>query len=81
MSSVNTVVSVPDPECAYCFLVRGPHDLVRLCPSLPPMNDYYTAHFLEGSPPAAFTGRSPTGMHIGVPCRTKDEMVALLWAE
>jgi hypothetical protein len=73
VSTVTTVVVVADPELTNCFLVASPHALVRLCPSHPPMNDYYTAHFLVGSPPTPFAGRSMLW-------RTKDEMVALLRA-
>jgi hypothetical protein len=71
-----------DPEMSNCLLVGGPNgELVRLVPSESPMDDYYTAHFLEGSLPATFTGRSPTGVYVGIPWRTKEEHVALLQAE
>jgi hypothetical protein len=72
----------PDPEMATCFLVDGPHgELVRLVPSAPPMDDYYTAHFLEGSPSAQLTGGSPTGVYLGRPWLPREELVALLQAE
>jgi hypothetical protein len=71
-----------DPEMSNCFLVAGPHgELVRLVPSRPPMGTYVTAHFLEGDRPTVFEGVSHTGVCIGVPWGTKDEIVALLRAE
>jgi hypothetical protein len=71
-----------DPEMPNCFLVPGPHGkLVRLVPSRPPMGNYVTAHFLEGDRPTAFEGVSHTGVYIGVPWGTKDEIVSLLRAE
>jgi hypothetical protein len=71
-----------DPEMPNCFLVSGPDGtLVRLVPSRPPMANYMTAHFLEGYRPTAFEGVSHTGVYIGVPWGTKDEMLALLVAE
>ena len=67
-----------DPEMPNCFLVSGPHDeLVRLVPSLPPMGNYFTVHFLEGERPTVFEGVSQTG----VPWGTKREITALLLAE
>ena len=71
-----------DPEMPNCSLVSGPHGkLVRLVPSQPPMGSYVTAHFLEGDRPTAFEGVSHTGVYIGVPWGTKDEIVSLLRAE
>ncbi|SRR5260370_40422886 len=80
----DNVVVTKDPDLTTCLLVRSPHALVRLLPSLPPMSGFYTAHFLEGSRSTEFTGRSPSGVYVGVPWGTKDEMVALLqtaWAQ
>ena len=85
MRSIYSDLTVtPDNISPGCFLVRRGQSLVRLCPSLPPMRDYYTAHFLEGNPPAQFSGKSEAGVYVGVPWETKDAMVALLqevWAK
>jgi hypothetical protein len=66
------------------MLVCGPDDeLVRLVPSRPPMETYFTAHFLKGDVPDRFRGLSPTNpeVYIGIPWGTKDEIIALLRAK
>jgi hypothetical protein len=72
-----SVIIGPDPQLANCLRVLTSFYDIRLIPSLLP--DHFTAHFLEGDPPTAFKGVSHTGK--GMPCGTKDEILALLVAE